>query len=340
MKKLLVSLLALAMLAGCSSTTTGDDETVESTVVKIQFVPSRDVEDIVTVTDPLKEILTEAMVDKGFENVTFEISVSSDYNVAGEALISGTVDLAFLPAGTYVAYHEDGAELLVTCTRAGLSKDSENAADWNDGLATEGDSSSQVGYYRSIGVAGPSEKGQELAAIVNSGEELTWEDVNSAVWCVSSSTTSSAGYIYPTIWLMDHFDKKISDLANVVPTDGYSDTATRLASEACDIGVGYADYRRDYAEAWTTDYGRELTVWEETNVVLVTDGVMNDTISYSANSETLTPELITALQEAFIELAQTEAGLEAIAIYSHEGYVVTTDADYDSSRVAAELSQQ
>lgn len=30
-------------------------------------------------------------------------------------------------------------------------------------------------YYKSIIIAGPSAKGQELAAKVNNGEELTWD---------------------------------------------------------------------------------------------------------------------------------------------------------------------
>ncbi len=345
MKKILVLLAMLLLVAGCTTeqpeatTTPSTDGTTNVAVeeISIQFVPSRGVEDITVATDPLKALLTDALATKGFDVANVDISVGADYNAAGEALATGGVDLAFIPAGTYVLYHEDGAELLLAATRAGLSKDSPEAKDWNDGMPTEGDSNSQVTYYRSILVAGPSEKGQELAAKVNNGEAMTWEDVNSAVWCVSASTTSSAGYIYPTIWLMDNYDKKITDLDSAVPTDGYSDTATRLASMQCDIGVGYADYRRDYAENWTADYGRELSIWEETNVIGVTDGVMNDTISYSANSDIMTPELIAALKEAFIEIAQTEEGKAVIAIYSHEGYAEVTDADYDSSRKAQEL---
>ncbi len=335
MKKLLVLLMALLLVVGCSTAPAADDGVIEN--LSIQFVPSRDVADIVTVTDPLKAMLTDSLAAKGYEVKNIDITVGADYNAAGEALATGAVDLAFVPAGTYVLYHEDGAELLLAATRAGLSKDSENAKDWNDGLATEGDSSNQVAYYRSIAVAGPSVKGRELAAKVNAGEALTWEDVNSAVWAVSASTTSSAGYIYPTIWLMDNFGKKISDLENAIPTDGYSDAAARLASMQADIAVGYADFRRDYADAWTTDFGRANTVWEETDVVAVTPGVMNDTISYSANSDIMTPGFVKALQDAFIEIAQTPEGKEVIAIYSHEGYKVVTDEDYDSSRQAQEI---
>ena len=49
--------------------------------------------------------------------------------------------------------------------------------------------------------------------------------------------------------------------------------------------------------------------------------------------------LKTAIQEAFIEIAQTEAGAEAIAIYNHDGYQVVTDADYDGARAARDIVQ-
>ena len=61
------------------------------------------------------------------------------------------------------------------------NKDSENPADWNDGTLEE-ETGEMATAYRSILLAGPSEKGQELIAKVNAGEELTWEDLDSANW--------------------------------------------------------------------------------------------------------------------------------------------------------------
>jgi len=163
--------------------------------------------------------------------------------------------------------------------------------------------------------------------------------VNGATWCVSSSATSSAGYVYPTMWLLENFDKKISDLAKAPLPGSYSDIALNLAQGTCDVGVGYADIRRDYEAQWTTEWKRTTPIWEETNVIGVTEGIFNDTISVSTNHPEVTENFKKAVQESFIEIAQTEAGLTAIKIYNHEGYEVVTDADYDGARRAAEVAK-
>lgn len=343
MKKIIVLLLTLVMLAGCTSSE--KPEPTEGANVKldklsIAFVPSRDMDDIVAVTAPLAELVKQGLATKGFDVETVDISVSTTYETAGEALEAGTVDLGFIPGGTYVLYHDGGVELLVAATRDGLSKDFADAKSWNDLKATEPTPENQVTYYRSLILAGPSEIGKKLAAKVNAGEALTWEEVNEATWC-HANPTSGAGYIYPTVWLQDNFEgKTIADLEKAIQTTGgYADAAARLATGQCDVAPGYADYRRDYAEQWTTDFGRELPIWEEVQVIGVTDGIMNDTISYSKQSAIMTPELITALQETFIELAKTEAGKTAIAIYSHSGYQVVKDSDYDSARKAQAAAQ-
>lgn len=333
---LLLAVLALSGLTACAA------EPAEPTTITdlvVLFVPSRDPGLITEATEPLKQLLIDSLATRGFtvENVTIE--VTTDYNAAGDALAAGTAQIGFLPGGTYVAYSEDGVEVVLAATRAGLNKDSENAADWNDGLATEGDSANQVTYYRSLIYAGPSEYGRTLAAKVNAGEALTWDDVNGAQWCVSNSSTSSAGYVYPTMWLMDNFGMKITDLAKAPLLGGYGDIAANLATEQCDVGVGYADIRRDYAESWVGEWERDTEIWVETDVIGVTQGIFNDTISVSLNHTDMSDELKVAIQEAFIEIAQTEEGAAAIAIYNHEGYQVVSDADYDGARAARDVVQ-
>lgn len=337
MKKILVFLLIVVVgftFHGCN------DGTLDVTELKVTFVPSRDPEAILQYTEPLANLLKTKLVEKGFTNLTkVTVDVSATYEAAGEALDAGTTDVAFLPGGTYALYSADGnIEVILASTRNGLDKDSSNAKDWNDGKAT-GPTENQVTFYRSIVVAGPSAKGRELAAKVNNGEKLTWDDLNSAKWGVQGAT-SSAGTVYPSVYLSKNYDGKIvTDLANHAPTGSYGNSLAGLASGTYDVVSMYADARRDYAADWiSTDeggFGRTKTVWEETDVIIVTPGIFNDTISIS--KKTVNKALKTALQETFIELAQTTEGKEIFAVYSHAGYAIVKDEDYDDARVAQEI---
>lgn len=336
---LLALVMALGLLAGCGDKTDGDntgdtDGAKKIETLKVAFVPSREPEEIITVTEPLKQMLKDELAKQGYEVGDVEITVGTTYEAVGEGLEAGTIDVGLIPGGTYVLY-DDGAEVILTATRDGLSKDSDNAKDWNDGQPTEA-SDKQAVSYRALFIAGPSDKGQELVKKVNAGEELTWEDLDSANWSVMG-TSSPAGYIYPALWLQDHYGKGISDLKSAVQSDSYASAFARLASGQVDVLVTYADARRDYAERWNTEFSREGSIWEETGVIAP---IYNDTISVSKNSEIMDADLIAALQQAFINIGNTDAGKEVIAIYSHNGYQVAQASDYDNERAAQKLIQE
>ena len=175
-KTWLVLLLAMLMtLTACGGNkkeeakAEGEKNAIET--LKIQFVPSREPEEIVTQTEPLKEILKAKLAEKGYDVKNIDITVGTNYEATGEALSAGSVDVGFIPGGTYAIY-DDGAEVILTATRKGLSVESDNAKDWNDKKPTE-QIDDQVNFYRALIIAGPSEKGKELAAKVNKGEKLT-----------------------------------------------------------------------------------------------------------------------------------------------------------------------
>lgn len=305
--------------------------------LSISFVPSRDPQEIITATEPLKDLLKAELDSLGFEVGEINIMVGTNYEAVGEALSAGTTDVGLIPGGTYVLY-DDGAEVILTATRAGLSSDSDNPVDWNNNEPTTG-TTSQASTYRAILIAGPSEKGKALAEKVNNGEQLTYEDLDGAVWNVMS-TSSPAGYIYPALWLKENYGKTITDLSQVVQADSYANAFARLAAGQTDVLVTYADARRDYEQKWTSEYNRTATIWEETDLLGVMPAIYNDTISVSKNSPIMTEELKQALQTAFIAIGNSPAGKEVISIYSHEGYQIAKAEDYDNERKAQQLVQQ
>ena len=322
----LAMILCLGLLAGCGGQDSGngggsqqpntdttqaeDSGPKQVDKLSVYFVPSREPSEIVTATEPLKQLLKDEMLKEGYDIGEVEITVGTTYEAVGEALVAGTADVGLIPGGTYVLY-DDGCDVILTATRDGLSKDFDDPKDWNDGTPTEA-SNKQAVSYRALLIAGPSEKGQALVAKVNAGEELTWDELNSANWSVMGSS-SPAGYIYPALWLQDRYSKGITDLASAVQSDSYASAFARLASGQVDVLVTYADARRDYAERWNTEFGREGSIWEETGLIGVTAPIYNDTVSVSKTSSKMDADMIAALQNAFINIGNTPEGKEVIA---------------------------
>ena len=76
------------------------------------------------------------------------------------------------------------------------------------------------------------------------------------------------------------------------------------------------------------------------NVIGVTPGIYNDTVSITkANADVYNPEFIAAMQQALINVINTPEGQEIFSVYSHTGYAVATDADYDGARAALKVAQ-
>ncbi len=329
MKKFLALVVALLLVFSAVSALA---ENIKMDKLTFEFVPSKDADVIITGTANLPELVKAEMANLGYDIGEVDITVGTSYEATGEAMSAGTIDVGWLPGGTYAIYSQNGeVAVILTATRAGLSNDSENPADWN------GDENKTH--------AAPTEKGKALAAKANAGEEITWDELNDCVWAVGN-TSSSAGYIYPTMWLMDHYDgKKISDLSSVL-TLGYADAFAQAAAEQVDILCCYADGRRDYETAWNLPVdqqdetgkqgmGREDSIWNELNVIGVTPGIYNDTVAITtAKPEINNPEFIAALQQALINIINTEEGAEIFSVYSHTGYAIANDSDYDGARQA------
>lgn len=248
--------LCLGLTAGCSAktaapaaaeattaeNTAAEPKTIES--LKIAFSPYADSDTITTATEPLENLLKETLLTKGYDVQEVDMTVGTSYTAVGQALSAGSADIGFISGGNYVLFSDD-CDVLLTALRYAINKDSENPADWNDGTIEENTKDMST-YYRSILLAGPSEKGQALIKKVNAGEELTWDDLNDATWAVMGPTSAS-GYIYPCLWLKERYGKGINDLQNVVQSDSYTTSLARLASGQADIMVSYGHIRTKYA---------------------------------------------------------------------------------------------
>ena len=334
MKKLLTLALA-ALMCIFAIAAMADTVSIDRTL-ELQFVPSKDADVIITGTKNLPELLKAALLEQGYDVKDINITVGTNYEATGEAMAAGTVDLGWLPGGTYALFSDD-VDVILTATRAGLSNDSEDPKTWNGDANKTLKNGPQVTFYRSLIYATPSAYGKELAAKVNAGEELTWDDLSKANWAVLKNS-SSAGYIYPTLWLQDHYGKGISDLEHVVQSDSHTTSVARLAAGQVDVMVSFGHIRIKNAPKWETELGGTAPMVEQTGVIGVTEGIYNDMIAYSKSSDTMADEdFRKALGEAFIEIAETDEGKDIISVFSQVGYTWGKDSDYDGERAAQEL---
>ena len=343
-KKFSALLLALALcagaLSGCGAGEESEDVSVsggpqEVASLKIAFSPYADADIISESTEPLESLLKDKLLEKGYDVREIDMTVGTSYTAVGEALSAGSADLGFISGGNYVLFSDD-CDVLLTALRYAINKDSENPADWNDGTIEENTDEMST-YYRCIVLAGPTEKGRELLDKVNSGEELTWDDLNSATWAVLNPTSAS-GYIYPSLWLQEHYGKGISDLDHVVECDSHTTSVARLAAGQVDVMVSYGHIRIKNAPIWESDFGGTAPMVEQTGVIGVTEGIYNDMIAYSKTSDTMADEAFRqAVGESFIELAETEEGQEIFSVFSQVGYTWGSDSDYDGERDAQAL---
>lgn len=344
-KALLGIFLATALLASCASTasssaasqssaadSTGSApvETVKVDELKIAYSPSADAQAILDTTEPLKQLLIDQLATRGFEVGKVDITVGTSFEAIGESLASGSVDVGIGGGSIYVTY-EDDVDLLLTATRDDFNVDSANPMDWNKEIPTRVPGKMTTGY-RGLIYAGPSAYGKELAAKVENGEELTFEDLDKATWAVGN-TTSNAGYLFPSQWLKTKYGKTLADLSNIVPGTNYPTMFTQAASEQIDVFVVFADGRDTYKDAWTSEMGRSESIYDEVKVIGVTDMIMNDVTMGSKISDTMNlPGFKEAFEQSMIDIAKTPEGQKAISVLGHTGYIIGNDADYDVLR--------
>ena len=320
----------------------------------ISFSPGRDSQSMIQGISYLPLLFKAEMAKQGYYVETVHVNVETSYEAVGEGLDAGTIDVGFLGSTTYAAYsNASRIEAILTAERYGLTKNSTNPKDWNDGQPTETDLSYKIPYYRAIGIAGTSAKGRELADKINNDEEITWEDLQTVKIGVQSPT-SSAGRVYPSLLFSELYDgKTLADLpgSNILSLMGYGSAMAALASGDVDIAFVYADARRDYANNWTLStndggYGRIDSIWEETDVVFVTAGIYNDAIAIS--KATVDDELKLAIQQAFINLSKDLTLLDnpsgefvyvndIFRVVNSIGYMITNDSDYENARKALEI---
>lgn len=363
----IMSGLALsAALVGCGN---GDGTVEDDKIITLQLVPSNSPATLLSNAQKLTPIL-----EKLVPGYTFNISVSTSYPAAATALWNGQLDGAFLPAGNYAQVtkeHPGKIDVLLSATRAGYKVQAEdfpgfdetakenqrNAMNGKDGYEYRGQqSSTQVSYYSAVIMClrdSEREKLNKSKLDLNNDGEVTIEEVKqSGAIMGHMGVGSSAGYNYPSKYLVDHGftkgfvdgsdydalseeDKKLAVKGVITPS--YPAAVEGLMDGTYDVVCGFMDirYGSAYVQA-TSKYKGDDSLFTKTYTVAVTDPIFNDTLSvYSKIADTKRQAIREAFMKAVKDGNKDTEGTGAYylyQIYSHTGYADAEDKNYDSAR--------
>jgi len=295
-----VLLVLLVLLGFVGLVGCNSEDYVNPEVLEVQLIPSRDSAVLDAQRGPLEELL-EAELD-----MEVNVTVATDYNALIEAMASGQVHVGLLATASYVLAHEEGAANVIL-------KSLRYDVDDNGNTLTD---QPLVDGYKS-----------QLVVGANSGIESLDDLVGKTI--AISSFTSTSGFVWPANLLADN---DIDPETDVTWLNAGGHDAAILA-----VVNGQADAAFTFKDARTLVVGDYPNINDLVIHLQDTESIPNDTISVIPN---LDPDLVEKIQEAFLAIAADEAKIAVMdAIYSHKGYAIAMDSEYDIVRTYLERQE-
>lgn len=296
-----LGLVAAFTLAACGSGGASTDSAAEDAgyvpeKLTVQFVPSQAAETLEAKAKPLEQLLSDEL------GIPVTVSVSTDYNTIVEAMASKQVDVGFLPPNAYVLANEQSdVKVLLQAQRYGIKQPGGESTD------------ELVDSYRSM-------------IVVKSGSDIKELDDLKGKTIATQDVTSSAGYVWP-VAEMKKAGIDINTDVTTVQVKGHDQAVLSVLNGDVDAAFVFEDARNtvknDYPE-----------IMDEVEPMYFTEPIPNDTISVRSD---MSEEWDKKIQDAFIAIGKDEEGKQIISdIYSHEGYVVSQDSNFDIVREYAE----
>lgn len=287
-------LLALS-LAGCGG---GDKKESSEPYVpkelKVQFVPSQSAETLEAKAKPLEKLLKKEL------DIPVKVSVATDYNTIVEALDADQIDVGFLPPNAYVEAHKrSNATVLLQALRYGIAQ--------KGGVAEH--TNKLVDSYRAEVLVAKNSKIKDVKDL--KGKTIAVQDV-----------TSSAGYVYPVAELKDK-GIDINKDVKTVQVKGHDQAVLSVLNGDVDAAFVFEDARLNVLKDQPNVMNKVIPIY-------FTKAIPNDTITVRGDMSKKWKEKI---QQAFINIGKTKEGKKIISsLYTHEGYVKTSDKKFDTVR--------
>jgi len=310
--------VALALvLAGCGGSGDaggGPDDVLTELVLGL--VPSQDVNQLVLDAEELGGLLSDEL------GIPVTTNVTNDYAALVTAMQAGQADIGmFGPIALVQAADQAGAVPILQSVRYGSStyvtqwftKDTDRFCldeivekETEDGVFTfcNGTDADEV--------MGP--KGEEAIALIEQDERIAFVDEGSA-----------SGYYYPATQLQDVAGLDPLALTGATFAGGHPNAVIAVDDGDATVGVSFDDAREEVV-------AERPTIGEDVTVFAWSENIPNDGVAVSGD---LSEEWRQRIADAFLAIAETEAGAEALqAVYNIDGLV---EADLDALDAARQV---
>ena len=308
--------LLIPLVAGCAPQVVKETVIVEKAVEKVVtatplpptevpppptirmfFVPSQEVDAVLVSGQDIADMLTEMT---GYE---FEIAVPTSYAAVIEALCAGKAGVAWLASLAYVlANNKCGASPILQSERFG-------SYTYQAEILVQADAVREA-------------RGLEPITSI--------EDLNGKTFAYTDPASTS-GYLFAKVML----DKAGVEFAEEIFSGGH--TQSVLAVYKGDVDAGAAFWSAIRPDGSIGDARRNIItdfpdVAEKVKILVLSSPIPNDTVSVSPM---LDPQVARTIQQALIDLAKTEEGVQALGdLYNITGFIPGDDARYEPVREA------
>lgn len=333
MKKGLTLLIVLIFLQACQVILPTKVETLN-----IVISPNISEETFLKYENEFSSVLKSELLNNGYDVNELNIQLATSNIQATEMIITQVADIGFLTKLSYFENRDSNLEVLLSQLDYFYNLETDDINIWNDKAQLESSKSLLDRHYAGI-YLGSSPKGQELYAKFNQGESLTWIDLNSAKWC-HVLVTSQEGYIYPSLWLIDNYSRRIAELfSHERVVKGYPELMLKLANQECDIVVGPDTLREEYESVWTKSieqdgFNRSASIYNEVKLIALTSPILHDPVVYSSLNEKLDEGFVNAIKNSFINVSSSELKNPLLEAMDVKGFVESNNEAYDSFKPA------
>jgi phosphonate transport system substrate-binding protein len=329
MKKIILTMIFLIILQACQVILPTKVETL-----KIVLSPSISEETFLNYKNEFLSAFKTELLNNGYDVNEISIQLATSNIQATEMIITKVADIGFLTKLSFFENRESNLEVLLTQTELSYDLPIEDISVWND--KTQLDSSLKLLDHHYAGIyAGSSIKGEEIYNKFKSGQLLTWIDLNSVKWC-HVLVTSQEGYIYPSLWLIDNYSRRISELFDhELVVKGYPELMLKLANQECDIVVGPDTLRKDYESLWQKSedqggFGRLSSIYNEVRLIALSQEILHDPIVYSSLNESLDEGFINAIKKSMINMVDAEIKNPLLEAMDINGLIESSKLEYES----------